>query len=179
MIKKIITVVMLVFASLTARAEFVSATVGVDGLTCSMCAKGVEESLKQLDFIESVKIDLNKLIATINFKKNSVVEIDKLREMIEDAGFSVRSLETTFNFESTSVGKDFHYIYAGNTYHFIGTKEQTLSGPVNLRFVDKQFVNKREFGELAKKTKFECYTKGKASNCCKTEGNLYHVTVST
>jgi copper chaperone CopZ len=158
MIKNIIFAVMLVFASLTARAEFISATVGVDGLTCSMCAKGVEESLKQLDFIENVKIDLNKLIATINFKKNSTVEIDKLREMIEDAGFSVRSLET---------------------YHFIGTKEQTLSGPVNLRFVDKQFVNKREFGELAKKTKFECYTKGIASNCCKTEGRLYHVTIRT
>jgi copper chaperone CopZ len=176
--KKIVVLLVMLVASVTSRAQFVSATVGVDGLTCSMCARGVEESLKQLEFIDSIHIDLNKLVATVFFKKGVSVEMSKLHEMIEDAGFSVRSLNAVFSFQDEAVSKDSHFTYGGNTYHFIGGKEQTLNGNVQLRFVDKPYVNKREFKELLKKTNFECYQKGKASSCCKVEGNLYHVMIA-
>lgn len=175
--KLIVILVLLLTTSITARSEFVSATVGVDGLTCSMCARGVEESLKQLEFIDSIHVDLNKLVATVVFKKGVNVEMEKLHEMIEDAGFSVRSLNAIFSFHDESVSKDSHFIYGGNTYHFIGAKAQTLNGNVQLRFVDKPYVNKREFKELLKKINFECYQKGKASSCCKVEGSLYHVMI--
>jgi copper chaperone CopZ len=175
---KVILIVMLLVASVTARAEFVSARVGVDGLTCSMCARGVEETLKQLEFIDSIHVDLNKLVATIVFKKGSNVEIEKIHEMIEDAGFSIRSLDAIFSFHDEAVSKDSHFAFGGNTYHFIGAKEQTLNGNVQLRFIDKQYINKREFKEFLKKTTFECYQKGKTSSCCKVEGNLYHIMIA-
>lgn len=175
--RKILLVLLLALFSFSVRAEFKSTTVGVDGLTCSMCARGVEETLKQLDFIDSISIDLNSLVAYITFKPNTNVEIDKVREMIEDAGFTVRSLDAVFAFESFKAESDAHFAFGGNTYHFIGTKGQLLTGPVVLQFIDKPYVNKRHFQDFAKQTSFECYKNGTASTCCKHEGHLYHVTI--
>ena len=167
--------------SQTASASFVSADIGVNGLTCSMCARGVEGSLKQLPFIDSVSIDLNALVAHITFKKDVKVSIEEVASMIDDAGFSVRSVDVMFDFPDLTVGKDFHYNYEGDTYHFVGVSSQKLHGPVHLRFIDRSFVSKREFSDLAKKTSFECYKKGKAASCCVDEnavhGKLYHVTL--
>jgi copper chaperone CopZ len=181
MLRKTIFLVSMLFATLTAKASFVSAAIGVNGLTCSMCARGVEGSLMELPFIDSVTIDLNKLIAHITFKKDVKVSIDDVRSMIEDAGFSVRSIDAVFDFSDLQVAKDFHYAYEGDTYHFIGISAQTLQGQVRLRFIDKPYVSKREFGELAKRTLFQCYKKGKAASCCVDEhavhGVLYHVTL--
>ncbi len=171
----------IVLAATAARASFVSADIGVNGLNCSMCARGVEGSLKELPFIDSVAIDLNKLIAHITFKKDAKVSIEEIAAMIDDAGFSVRSIDATFDFENLAVAKDFHYPYGGDTYHFVGITSQKLSGPVQLRFIDKPYVSKKEFASLAKKTSFECYKKGKAASCCVDEhaahGVLYHVTL--
>jgi len=179
--RTILLIVSLLFAGSTARASFVSADIGVNGLTCSMCARGVEGSLKELPFIDSVSIDLNKLIAQVTFKKDVKVSIDEVRSMIEDAGFSVRSVDAIFNFADVSVDKDFHYSFEGDTYHFVGVESKKLAGPVRLRFIDKPYVSKKEFASLAKKTSFACYKKGKAASCCVDEhtvhGMLYHVTL--
>lgn len=171
----------IVFAATTAQASFVSADIGVNGLTCSMCARGVEGSLKELSFIDSISIDLNKLIAHITFKKDAKVSIEEIAAMIDDAGFSVRSIDAVFDFTDLAVGKDFHYSFAGDTYHFVGIGSKKLNGPVRLRFIDKPYVSKKEFASLAKKTSFECYKKGAAASCCVDEhaahGVLYHVTL--
>ena len=179
--RTVLLLLSMVFAGVSARASFVSADIGVNGLTCSMCARGVEGSLKELSFIDSVSIDLNKLIAHITFKKDTKVSVDEIRSMIEDAGFSVRSVDAVFDFADLEVSRDFHYEYSGDTYHFVGVSTKKLQGPVRLRFIDKPFVTKREFSDLAKKTSFECYKKGKAASCCVDEhavhGMLYHVTL--
>lgn len=179
--RTIVLVLVLLSTSITARAEFVSAEVGVDGLTCSMCAKGTEVTLKKLSFIDSIWVDLNDLVAHIRFKKDAKVSFDEIRTMIEDAGFSVRSVTAVFNFDKVTIGKDYHFVYNGDTYHFIGSDTKTLSGPVTLRFVDKPYVSKKEFVELAKKTDFQCYKKGKSASCCtgdhSVSGKLYHVTI--
>jgi copper chaperone CopZ len=179
--RTVLLLLSMVFAGVSARASFVSADIGVNGLTCSMCARGVEGSLKELPFIDSVSIDLNKLIAHITFKKDMKVSVDEIRNMIEDAGFSVRSVDATFQFNDITIGKDFHYAYGGDTYHFVGVGTKKLDGPVRLRFIDKSYVSKKEFASLAKKTSFECYKKGKAASCCVDEhavnGMLYHVTL--
>ncbi len=167
--------------TMSARAEFVSADIGVNGLTCSMCSKGTEATLKQLPFIDSISIDLNDLVAHVIFKKDAKVSIDQMREMIEEAGFSVRSIDAVFNFDKVTVGKDYHFAYGGDTYHFIGVDDKTLSGPVKIRFVDKQYISKKEYTALSKKTTFACYKKGTAAPCCIGDqhvmGTLYHVTL--
>ncbi len=175
------TLLIVTFSTMSARAEFVSADIGVNGLTCSMCSKGTEATLKQLPFIDSISIDLNDLVAHVIFKKGVKVSIDEMREMIEEAGFSVRSITAVFNFDHEVVGKDYHFVYSGDTYHFIGVDGKTLSGLVNIRFVDKQYVSKKEYSTLSKKTTFLCYKTGTTSPCCFGDqhvmGSLYHVTL--
>jgi hypothetical protein len=178
--KKILFAILLLIGfTASSHAQFVSADVGVDGLTCSMCSKGTEVTLKQLPFIDTIWVDLNDLVAHMRFKKDVKVSVDEIRKMIEDAGFTVRSVNAVFNFNDVTVGKDYHFIYGGDTYHFIGASDKKLSGPVNIRFVDKPYVTKKEFASLAKKTSLDCYKKGKSSMCCegdyKVTGTLYHV----
>ncbi len=180
--KTIIVTLLLFIAGVPAAvAQFLQADVGVNGLTCSMCAKGTEASLRQLPFIDSINIDLNNLVAHITFKKDASVSIDEIKKMVEDAGFSVRSISAIFQFDNVSVSKDTHFAFGGDTYHFVGVGEKKLSGPVTLKFVDKPYVSKREFTELSKKTDLQCYKKGASASCCEGEhaahGHLYHVTL--
>lgn len=170
-------------ASFNAQAQLRSATVGINGMTCSMCARGTEETLKRLDFIDTMWVDLNSLEAHITFKKNADVPIEKIIESIEDAGFSVRDIIAAFDFNNQKIARDEHVDYGNDVLHFIGAKEQVLNGEVKLRFIDKQFVSKKEFKEWAQKTSMTCYKNNKRDACCPanvTEAkHLFHVIVAS
>ncbi len=167
---KTTTLFLVLFFGITfsARAQFVSADVGVNGLTCSMCSRGVAATLKTLPFIDSVSTDLNALVTHITFKSGLKVSIDDLRKMIENAGFSVRFVHAVFRFDNVKIGKDYHFVYNGDTYDFVGVHGQTLSGPVELQFVDKPYVTKQEYAVLSKSVDFGEHSK---------TGRLYHVTL--
>jgi copper chaperone CopZ len=169
--------------TLQANAQLISADVGVNGLTCSMCARGTEETLKRLDFIDSIDVDLNTLVAHITFKKNMNAPIEDIVKAIEDAGFSVRDIKVVFNFNNQKIGKDEHIDYGNDVFHFVGVDNQTLNGPVTLRFIDKQFVSKKEFKEWSKKTSMTCYKNNKKGECCPANvaqaKKLFHVTLSS
>lgn len=66
--------------------------IGVDGFTCSLCAKGVEEQFKSLVFVNSVKADLKKTLFFLAFKKDSDIKLEELYDAVEDGGFSVRDI---------------------------------------------------------------------------------------
>ncbi|MEZ4689211.1 MAG: hypothetical protein R3A12_03120 [Ignavibacteria bacterium] len=52
--KKIILLLIVLFLSNDrSMAQITQLTIGVDGFTCSLCAKGVEEQFKSLDFVKS------------------------------------------------------------------------------------------------------------------------------
>lgn len=91
--KKLSILIMLLLAPLSlVRSQVIQAVVGVDGFTCSLCAKGVEEEFRSLDFVKSVKVDLKKATFTITFKKDSKIDINKLKDGVTDGGFSVRDI---------------------------------------------------------------------------------------
>jgi copper chaperone CopZ len=178
-----ISLVLLFGISLQANAQLISADVGVNGLTCSMCARGTEETLKRLDFIDSIDVDLNTLVAHITFKKNMNAPIEDIVKAVEDAGFSVRNINAVFDFKNQKIGKDEHIDYGNEVLHFVGVEERTLNGPVTLRFIDKQFVTKKEFKEWSKKTSMTCYKNNKKDDCCPVNmtqaKKLFHVTLSS
>src|SRR2546421_9582221 len=132
-------------ATANVNAQLISADIGVNGLTCSMCARGTEETLKRLDFIDSIDVDLNTLVAHLHFKKNMTVPVEALINAVEDAGFSVRDIVAVFNFNNQKVSKDEHIDYGNDVLHFVGISDQTLNGPTTLRFIDKAFVSKQQF----------------------------------
>lgn len=179
----IIAFILALMASTNAGAQLISADIGVNGMTCSMCARGTEETLKRLDFIDSIDVDLNTLVAHITFKKNMDVPVEALLKAVEDAGFSVRNITAVFDFKNQKIGKDEHVDYGNDVFHFLGVEDQTLNGPVSIRFVDKPFVSKKEFKEWSKKTSMTCYKNNKKDSCCPANvtqaKRLFHVTLAS
>jgi len=131
--------------SKTTKAQFISATLGINGLTCSLCSFGVERELYKLDFIEQVKMDLNQNIATILFKSNNNVYMKKLIAAVYDAGFSVGYTQAVFSFDSISVDQKFSFLYQGERYNIIDHGSQNVTGEQIIRFLDKNFVVQKEY----------------------------------
>src|SRR4051812_38883306 len=81
-------------------AQFKSAMVGVNGLTCSACTRTVEMSIRKLDFVQDVTMNLENTEGKIVFKENADVDISKVARAVTDAGFSVRYLTAVFLFNN-------------------------------------------------------------------------------
>ena len=56
-------------------------TINIDGMSCNHCAKKVEDSLKEIDNVKNVKVNLNKKNATITYKDN--IDINDIKNKIE------------------------------------------------------------------------------------------------
>jgi copper chaperone CopZ len=145
--------------SLAGMAQFKSAVVGVDGLTCSACAFATEKSLLKLDVIDSVFMQLEENTATLFFKPGKKVDMTAVAKKITDAGFSVRSLTALVDVGQLRVTPDYCWPYENDIYHFIKlASEKELKGVVQLTFVGEKFMPSKEF----KKWKLYC------KNACTT-----------
>ena len=82
----------ILFSSDFSYSQLTKATVGVDGFTCSLCAKGVEGQFKALDYVKSVKADLKKTEFVISFKNKPDVDISEIVKAVTDGGFTLRDL---------------------------------------------------------------------------------------
>lgn len=128
------------------QAQITKAVVGINGLTCSACSFATEKSIRQLNFVDSVNMDLVNNIATVYFSKTIKVNLDDVSKKVYDAGFSVRSLEAFFYFNQVSVSPHFCFEYANDSYNFFEVKEtQLLNGEVKLKLIAKKYMTKREY----------------------------------
>lgn len=66
--------------------------IGVDGFTCSLCAKGVEGQLKSIGFVKSVKTDLKKTQFILTVKSGKKINVKELNDAVEDGGFTLREV---------------------------------------------------------------------------------------
>jgi copper chaperone CopZ len=137
-----------------------NAELQVTGLTCSMCAKATETALRRLDFIESIKPDLNKNLFSLSFKDNKKVNLDQIRKKVEEAGFSVGQLTATFNFNNVKVDDKGIASVDGNTYRFTNSSQKTLNGPVKATVVDKDFISGASFKKNLAALKLSSYASG-------------------
>lgn len=122
-------------------SQFVAASIQIDGLTCSMCARGVQEEIKKIPFVESVEVKLNEMVASVKFKKGTEVDAGRLITGVKRAGFSVGELEMTFkNSQPLNKGQS-SFIYDGRTYVILNSDADIQSDLLRFRFVDKRFSN--------------------------------------
>ena len=143
--KKTFLLFVLLFLSLAEmRAQFLWAEIGVDGLTCSACSRSVEMSVRKLDFVDSVVMNLEHTDGKVYFKKSAKVEPDKIAQAVVNAGFSVRFLKANFNFSTTPV-KEGQFTFDNTIYHFVKTPAGELKGEHVVTFIGKDFLSKKEF----------------------------------
>lgn len=168
--KILLTILAISIASV--QAQFIKADLQVSGLTCSMCSKATEKSLRTLTFVSDVKPDLNRNLFIITFKNNAPVNLDAISKKVQDAGFSVNKLTASFNFDNLKINNDYHFNYAGNVYHFLNVKDETLNGITPVTVVDKAFVPASTYKKYAAQTTFACYKSGMMGS-----QKVYHITI--
>ena len=146
------------FAQKISKAEL-----QVNGLTCSMCSKATETSLKSLGFIENVTPDLDRNIFVLTFKKDQQVDIDQIRDKVQDAGFSIGELSATINFNQTVIDEAGLAQSGSTVFKFTNAKGKTLNGPVTARVLDKDFISSSAFKKNAAQLKLDSYPTGRGT----------------
>jgi len=76
-----------------ARAQVEEVKITVDGLTCNLCAAGLDRSLRKVDGVTGVKVTLATQVATMRLKPGVRVAPDQLRAAVERAGQSLVGVE--------------------------------------------------------------------------------------
>ena len=174
---KIFGIIMLFFAVKVSAQQISSADLQVTGLTCSMCSNATQKSLETLNFISSVKPDLNKNIFVLTFKKDANINLDLVRKKVQDAGFSVGGLTASFNFNQLKIDDKGQAVVDGNVYRFVNAKSKTLNGLIKASVVDKNFISGSAFKKQATTANSDAYASGTGVvNGKKTR--IYHLVLS-
>lgn len=180
--KKTFVILILLLAGMVSSGQFSKATLQATGLTCSMCSNAINKALLKVSFVASVKADIKNSSFDMLFKKDVPVEIDALKNAVEDAGFSVGKLKITGTFSDVKIGKEQHVKIGDENFHFLNGEDKVLNGETTLTVIDKNFVTEKEFKKYSKEVKASCLQTGKAASCCVKDGmeantRVYHVTI--
>jgi len=178
--KKIIIIVLLLWGTV-AEAQIKSATLTASGLTCSMCSKSIYKSLIKVTSVAQVDANVEKSSFAITFKEGVRVSFDDIKKAVQDAGFSVASLQALVAFHNEQITNDTHAVIDGTTFHFINVTPQTLNGEKTVTVVDKNFLPAKDYKKYSTYTKMKCFATGMKEDCCpKNTGSsnrVYHVTI--
>ena len=74
-------------------AQIEEVRIGVDGLTCNLCAAGLERSLRKLDSVSSVQVALADETAIVKLKAGAAFDPDTFRTAVRNAGQEARQFE--------------------------------------------------------------------------------------
>jgi copper chaperone CopZ len=140
-----------------AKAQVIKISLQAGGLTCSMCSNSIYKALKTLDFVKETDADIKTYTFDISFKKGKNVDFDRIREKVEEAGFSVSSFIVEMHFNKFGVKSDQPVTIFDKTFLFVNNQEQLLDGIKKIKILDKGFVSSKEF----KKNSFPVSSPGK------------------
>ena len=68
--------------------EKIIKTLNIEGMSCMHCVKKVENALKEVKGVKSVKVSLEDKKAVVTLKEN--VDFELLKKAVEDAGYEVK-----------------------------------------------------------------------------------------
>ena len=169
--KNIFLILAMLF-SVALNAQVTKVSIQASGLTCSMCSNAINKALQKIDAVEKVTANIKNSSFDVTFKQNAAVDFDVLKNKVEDAGFFVAKFTATMQFDNVALKNDEHIVVAGNTFHFLNVKTQTLNGGYTIRLLDKGFVPAKEFKKNSSFTKMACYKTGDENGA-----RIFHVTI--
>ena len=88
--KLIMTVAVVAGLSTPVFAETIH--IGVDGLVCAFCVKGIENSFKKHDAVESVRVNLDEKLVTVTTKSDQTMDDATIKSIITDAGYTTTTI---------------------------------------------------------------------------------------
>jgi len=138
--KKIVFSLLLSGVVCFAHAQFRTASVGINGLTCSQCSRSVEMQLRKLAFVKDVKMNLEQTEGTLIFKERAKVNIADIAAAVKDAGFSVRFLKAVINSDQVTLSDKKCFSLDGNGYQLLNAASRPSAGFITLQFVGKGYL---------------------------------------
>lgn len=69
------------------------------GMSCPFCAYGVEQKLKRLEGVEDLEVKLKSGLATLTLAENADISNERLKKVVDDAGFEVAKIVRNFQSE--------------------------------------------------------------------------------
>ena len=151
-----------------ANAQFQTIFIGVNGLTCSQCSRTVEISIRKLDFVADVQMNLEHTEGKIILKSGKKADMDKIAQAVVNAGFSLRYLKADLTIDNSISSSGQCFDYKGDEYVFTEAPKQPLSGTVQLTFIGKKYLPAKDY------KKVQQYM---ADRCGNTTGKVYHVSL--
>lgn len=117
--------------------------IGVNGMTCSMCTRSVEMSVRTLSFVDSVVMSLDSTDGKVYLKPGAPVDLKKIARAVTDAGFSVRFVRVSFTFDDVVLTADGSFTYQGQVFSWLDFKGP-LKEQATLQLVDEGFLPRKE-----------------------------------
>ena len=154
-----------------ADAQLSDVRIGVNGLTCSQCTRNVEMSLRKLNFVQDVEMDLQHTEGKITLKANSRFDPEAIVDAIKAAGFSTRFLTATIDFSAISLLDNTCFLLNEDSYRIVPTPTSKLSDVRVVRFIGKNYL---PHGELKKWA-----AKFAEMNCIAKRTNHYLITLQS
>lgn len=90
--KLLVPMILALVWSASAVADGTRYQMRVDGLACPYCAYGIEKNLKKIDGVETIEVDLNNGLVTVNVAAGVTLTDTQMTKLFTDAGFTFRSM---------------------------------------------------------------------------------------
>ena len=66
--------------------------ISVNGLVCDFCARSIEKLFSKKESVESINVDLEKMLITIYLKKGKNINNTTVTMLIKDSGYDVTEI---------------------------------------------------------------------------------------
>lgn len=146
-----ISVLLLVCSNKT-KAGIQWIEVGVNGLTCSLCTRSVEMSIRKLDFVDSVVMNLETTEGKIFLRPNVPFNLAQIAKAIVKAGFSVQYVNVRFAFNNITIDPTGMFVDKEQTFQWVDYTHLSGKKHTTLKIVNEGFLPKKEATKYKKKT---------------------------
>jgi copper chaperone CopZ len=90
--KKQLMMMTVALAMLTGPALAETIHIGVDGLVCAFCVKGIEKSFNKQPETKKIDVSLEDKLVTVVTKDGTTMKDEKIKELITNAGYKVTGI---------------------------------------------------------------------------------------
>mgnify|MGYP001361684727 CR=1 FL=1 len=66
--------------------------ISVNGLVCDFCARSIEKMFKKRESVESINLNLEKMLITIKLKDSYNLNNEEITKLIENSGYEVTAI---------------------------------------------------------------------------------------
>lgn len=66
--------------------------IGVDGLVCAFCVKGIEKKFKKQPETKTVEVSLEDKLVVVKTKEGTTMKDEVIKKLITDAGYEVTNI---------------------------------------------------------------------------------------